>query len=164
MQHDYKDRSLQMPYIFAVLYDPQVNLSTALHCGLVAFTEMPAMGLHTFTFTAETLIDELSIVKPPEDDSDCEIFYKKTLSLQNPPYTFYSYHLASLPIADLRPCDTNASTDAWCTSQVLLQYGSYVVSGMETKHKMEKIDILILEGAIVGAIQFFMWFLGIFTA
>jgi hypothetical protein len=154
---------LQIPYVFGAVYDPRIDLVQALRCGLVAFTEIPAMGSNTFTITAESITDALNQVKPSDDDTLCQSFYKDTLTMDDPPYISYSFHLASMPTSDLSVCDTHISSDAYCISQVLLRYGSRVVSSMESRHGIEKIDILIFEGAIVGAIQFFMWFLSIFT-
>jgi hypothetical protein len=158
---DYTKYLLQSPYIFAALYDCRIDLATALHCGLISLTEIPALASNTFTITMETITDKLNHVQPTEDKPRCQKFYQETLNLENPPYTAYSFHLSSMPITDMSQCDINATADAECISQVLLRFGGWVVGSMESKPGIEKTDILINEGAIVGAIGFFMTFLGI---
>ena len=65
-----------------------------------------------------------------------------------------------MPLSNPDLCDSSANSDATCTSQALLRYGTRVVRAMESKRGMGKVDILVNEGAIVGAIQFFAWILG----
>ncbi|KAI1623189.1 hypothetical protein EDD37DRAFT_610501 [Exophiala viscosa] len=163
LEHDYSPQLLQTPYIFAAIYDPRIDLATALHCGLVAFTEIPAMGTNTITLSAQHVTDDLGIVKPPDDKTTCSKIYTSALTMKNPPYTSYSFKLGSMPTSNLSTCDTKLNSNAFCISQVLLRYGSRVVSRMESVPGIAKTDILIAEGAIVGAVQFFMWFFGIFA-
>ncbi|KAI1611951.1 hypothetical protein EDD36DRAFT_439843 [Exophiala viscosa] len=128
LEGDYTAQMLQIPYIFAVIYDPRIDLATALHCGLVAFTEIPAMGANTITLSAQHVTDDLGVVKPSDDKSTCSKIYTSALTMKNPPYTSYSFRLGSMPTSDLSICDTKLSSNASCISQVLLRYGSRVVS------------------------------------
>lgn len=152
------------PYVFAALYDPRIDVTKALHCGLIAFTEIPAMGSNTFTIFAETIKDTLGYVKPEKsnDDADCEKFYTQVLSMDNSPYTSYTFNLASLPTTNMKYCDLNGNASASCVSQVLIRYGSRVVRAMESKRGRSSLEILVDEGAIVGGIQFFLWFFGLY--
>lgn len=121
------------------------------------------MGWNTLTLTAEYITDTLSKVKPSTDDDDCETFFTNTLSKTNPPYTAYNFQLASMATLDLSPCDTSSDPNASCISQVLLRYGSRAVSSISSKHGVDATEMLTDAAAIAGAVQFFMWFLSIFT-
>jgi len=153
------------PYVFAVIYDTRVNLADALRCGLLSLTEIPAMGSTTFTIFAESMTDKLGYVRPPASSNDqaCENFYTETLRM-NPPYNSYTFNMASLPNTDLASCDTsNGNSGAFCICQVLIRYGSRVVRSMESVRGMTRLEIFINEGAVVGGIQFFMWFFSLYV-
>lgn len=164
IQNRYQDRNLMSPYVFAVMYDTRVNLTDALRCGLLSLTEIPAMGSTTFTIFAETMTDRFGYVKPAasSDNQTCESFYTETLSM-DPPYTFYTFNMASLPNTDLASCDVSNNSAAFCICQVLIRYGSRVVRGMESARGTTSLDIFIMEGAVVGGIQFFMWFFSLYV-
>jgi len=138
-------------------------LAKAVHCGLIAFTEMPAMGSTTFTMSATNITDTLGMISPPTNEIVCQNYYREVLSYENPPYTAYTFHMASMPVTDLSVCDISVNPGNKCLSQVILRYGTRAVSSMESKPGIEKQQILIDEGAIVGAIQFFMWFLSLYV-
>lgn len=155
--------AVQMPFIHAVLFDPRIDLAKGLRCGLVSLTEIPALASNTFTITAETILDTLEVIQSAEAQPECISFYTTTLAMTNPPYTAYFFNLASVPLSDPSLCDSSANVEAICTSQALLRYGTRVVRAMKSKRGMGKVDILVNEGAIVGAIQFFAWILGLFS-
>jgi hypothetical protein len=151
---------MQMPFIHATLFDSRVDLSEALRCGLIALTEIPALASNTFTITAESTHDILGVIQPSNAQPGCREFYAQTLAMKNPPYTSYSFNLGSMPLSDSNLCDSSANSDAVCTSQALLRYATRMIRTMESKRGMGKVDILVNEGAIVEAIQFFAWILG----
>jgi hypothetical protein len=151
---------MQMPFIHAILFDPRISLEKALSCGLVALTEIPALASNTFAITAESTLDTPGVIQPSSAQSGCRDFYTQTFAMNNPPYTSYSFNLGSMPLSNPKLCDSSVNPDAICTSQALLRYGTRVVRAMESKRGMGKVDILVNEGAIVGAIQFFAWILG----
>jgi hypothetical protein len=163
LKRDYTEQAMQTPYLFAALFDPRVDLGSALDCGLVALTEIPALASNTFTITANYISDTLQMVHSSGDQTACKEFYAKTLALKEPPYTSYAFHLGSMTTLAPNTCDTAIAATASCVSQVILRFGTHIVSKMESRHGMDKIDILLFEGAVVGAIQFFAWFIGIFT-
>jgi hypothetical protein len=104
------------------------------------------------------------MITAPETPETCAKFFASTLSKEDEPYLSYSFHLSTMALSDISLCDTNNSATASCVSQAIIRFGSHAVNEIESKHSMEKTDILINEGAIVGAIQFFAWFFAILSS
>jgi hypothetical protein len=162
LQHDYT-YGLQ-PYIFVVLYDSRIDLATALHCGLLDLTRVPALASNALTITAQTSSDSRNVIKAAYDEERCQPFFYNTLSLEHPPYTSYSFNLESMGISNTSLCDRNAVSGGSCISETLLRFGTGFVNGMESKPGIGSTEILINEGAIVGTVQFFMSYLSIYYA
>ena len=119
-------------------------------------TEQPALGSTTYTID-EILhtFDDIGKITSASNDSVCVDLTSKIYALPDGGYRTYKYHISSSGISDASSCDTipNATT-TYCVSQILVRYGSFVVSSMESKHGMEKKDMLIEIGAIVGAVAY----------
>jgi hypothetical protein len=160
----YSPQAAWTPYIFAAIYDPRIDLANALDCGLVALTEIPALASNTFTVIAQKTVDTLGMIPAPETPEICAGFYASTLSKDDEPYLSYSFHLSTMVLSNISLCDSSNSPTTSCVSQAIIRFGSHVVNEIESKHSIEKTDILINEGAIVGAIQFFAWFFGILSS
>jgi hypothetical protein len=151
---------MKIPYLFTALFNPRIDLGLS---GFVALTEVPALASNTFIGTVATILDTLQFTSPTKNQPICKDFYARTLNMTDPPYMSYAYHLGFMPISDPTLCDTHLNTSASCVSQMILRYDNHGLNMMESKHGKEKTDILIFMGAIVGAIQFFALFLGIFS-
>lgn len=80
-------------------------------------------------------------------------------------YTSWSFTLdSSLPNPDLASCDVvKNGKDAICESQVVIGYSTQMVQRVTSSPGLSKLDIWLNAGAIVGGVQFFVWFLGTFA-
>lgn len=56
-------------------------------------------------------------------------------------------------------CDVAKNASAQCPLQINLNYGSQFVLTRTSAHSVSKLEIWLNIGAIVGAIQFFAWFI-----
>lgn len=119
------------------------------------------MGSTTFTMSVENITDTLGLVAPPDNDTECLDYYKTVLAY-DPPYKADRFNMASMPVSDLSACDTSVTRGGKCISQVILRYGTRAVSGTTSVRGKDEVGILLDEGALVGAVQFFMWFLGMY--
>ena len=129
VEHDYHDQFLLGPYIFVAAYDPRLDLARAVHCGLVTFQRVPALASNALTLSASTISDPRRYITPA---SDCQDFYRQTLSLQDPPYTSYSFSLGSIMVRDISFCDLNVSSSASCVSEALLRFDSKIVTNLKS--------------------------------
>ncbi|KAK5193369.1 hypothetical protein LTR99_006921 [Exophiala xenobiotica] len=164
VEHDYTKNFLLSPYIFVAIYDPRMNLSRAVSCGLVTFARVPALASNLFTLSASTMSDPRKYVSSAVDDHDCQKFYTDTLCLQHPPYTTYSFGLGSTMISNQSYCDRHTyPSNASCMTEAILRYDTKIVTSMTTEPGISRTTILLNEGAVVGAVQFFMFFIGMLT-
>lgn len=164
VEHGYTNTFLLSPYIFVAVYDPRIDLSKAVSCGLVTFARVPALASNLFTLSASMISDPRKYVSSAVDDDDCHRFYVDTLSMKHPPYTSYSFGLGSTMISDQTYCDRYAyPNNATCMTEAILRYDTKIVTSMKTQPGLSRTTILLNEGAVVGAVQFFMFFIGMLT-
>jgi hypothetical protein len=161
--NDYGASALYLPYLFAAIYDSRIPLDIAIDCGLVGLTEIPALGSNSFTILASRTTDRLGMMEPPPEPAGCMKLYTDTFTMSGPPYTSYDFHLSSTGVHDPSSCDADISANNTCFSQAIIRYGTHSVTTRESAPGIEKIQILTDEGAIVGAVQFFLYFLGVFS-
>jgi hypothetical protein len=107
--------------------------------------------------------DTLGLIKPPNAYGLSGDFYKRAFAL-DPPYTTYYTQATSIvtgPSAQL--CNSTTGPYIGCPTVMTFKFGSLAASTMTSIPGNEKLDIWLNAGAIVGAVQFFAWFLGIFN-
>jgi hypothetical protein len=75
------------------------------------------------------------------------------------------YSPTVIPVNTANACRTgNESTIMQCNSEFRFLFNSYVINTMESIPGIQKGEIWMNAGAIVGAVQFFVWFLTIFNS
>lgn len=141
------------------------DLEDSLQCGFLGWTEVPALGSNTYTID-ETFrtFDDLDKVEPLNESAVCKDLTTKLYKLDQG-YQTYRYHLSSSGTSNGSVCDvsaTNSTTLESCVSQVLIRYGTFMVSSMWSIHGMEQKDMLIDIGAIVGAVAYITSYLTFF--
>jgi hypothetical protein len=137
----------------------------AFDCRILGWTELPALGSNTFAIEAVRTSDKLGIIQKALDlNTTCQKFVSWVYSLDNPPYTTYRMALSSSGTSYGNICDIGPTGEVnqSCISQVIVRYNSFMVSTVESAPGITKVDILINQQAIVGAVAFFGWFLIIF--
>lgn len=112
--------------------------------------------------TAERILDTLEMIHGPQFPARCAAFYKNSLSLPGLPYMSFGFSISTEKVV------TNISTSKLCSSDICvaemeLSYASHTVRTMESTPGIDKPTIWLNCSAIVGAVQFFAWFLGIFN-
>lgn len=144
------------------MYDYRIgNLTTAIDCGLIGLTEIPALASSTFRFSSAYLTDEKGMIDLSNATDDCRDAYKQAFELKNAPYTTYTFHIASMPVSDASLCDTTLNPTAQCIMQSILRIDKPVIEGMESVPGVERADIWLNVAAIVGGVQFLCWFIGV---
>jgi hypothetical protein len=131
----------------------------ALECGIVALSEMPALGSTTFSVTPYAVDDTLNALKLP--DGTCRDIY-------NNGQTHIEYTNQATSTGDLTSvsCDTSSSSydpNHDCISQVIIRYATTYMTKRSSKRSKENTDILVDIGGIVGGVCFVFWYLGIFA-
>lgn len=64
----------------AVLFDPRINLTDAIGCGLVQRIEIPSPATNLIYVTAESTLDTLGMIHASQFPTRCAAFYKDSLS------------------------------------------------------------------------------------
>jgi hypothetical protein len=167
ISQSYNTSSPQYPTLYSIMYDPRLTFNdfkAALQCGILGWTEQPALGSNTYTIdeTVRTF-DELGKISPSSNEPLCTDLTARIYALEEG-YAAYRYHLSSSGAFNATACDLNGTDSIAqpCTSQVLIRYGSFKVSSMKSVPGMEKVQMLIDVGAIVGAVAYVGWYLTIF--
>ena len=111
--------------------------------------------------SVQRITDDIGIFEPPTQD--CTRFYRKTLSVSGSPYRSYSLNTFNEVNYDASTCASEKDGSGSCTSTVSLIIGSKIVNTIESTHGIDGLTIWLNAGAIVGGVQFFAWFLGIFN-
>ena len=110
--------------------------------------------------------DTLGLIKVPAlkaaNQISCADFYKKAFAL-DPPYTSYAQTTFTGGEYVLSECDTASGPSNQCPQTISFEFGSLAASTLESVPGNEQLDVWLNAGAIIGAIQFFDWFLGIFN-
>jgi len=159
LQRSYLEQAVQTPYLFSAMYDSRIeDLPNAIDCGLISLTEIPALASSTFKFTSAYITDEKGKIDLSSATEACRNVYEKAFELKNPPYTAYTFHIASMPISDATLCDTNLNPAAQCVMQSILRVDKPVIAGMESVPGVERAEIWLNVAAIVGGVQFLCWF------
>lgn len=143
------------------MYDARLpDLGKAIDCGLIALTEIPALASNTLMFTASYIIDDRDMIfKSLDLPGTCEDTFRSAYELHDPPYTSYSFHIATMPITDTSLCDTSKNSEASCVQQNILRLEKHVIDQMESKPGVEPKDIWLNVAAIVGGVQFLAWWI-----
>lgn len=146
-----------MIFLQVAIFDPRINLTDAVNCGLVQLVQVPHAATNIFYITAEQITDTLGMIVPPPTEG-CAALYKEALSQEASPYMSFAVSISSEYGGNSSVCKSDA-----CVSTAVFSYASHVVHTMTSKHGIDQLTIWLNCGAIVGAVQFFAWFLGIFN-
>ncbi|KAK0249998.1 hypothetical protein LTS09_014878 [Friedmanniomyces endolithicus] len=183
----YKTLAPQDPTLYSMMYDPRMtqdDLEAALACNLLGWTEQPALGSTTYTIEEMvTIKDDRGILLSNNGGADKSVPMSKSLQQENAQksdttctaitkklhgfpdgYRTFRYHLSSSGTSFSNICDFNGTTQVAqaCISQVLIRYGSFRTSSIESVPGKEKKDMMLDIAAIVGAVAYVGWFLTIF--
>jgi len=120
------------------MYDARLSdLGTAIDCGLVALTEVPALASNTLTFTPYYFNDELNMTSFTSASTTCQQVFREALELENPFSTAYSFRIASTPIADTTACDVSLTSSTSCIMQTILRSEGSIIQSMESVPSVE---------------------------
>jgi hypothetical protein len=147
-------------------FDPRLDFDESRQCDLSTATAIKILSSNSFTLTAMLTTDTLGLIKAPAlkaaNQSSCADFYRKAFAL-DPPYTSYAHITSTGGGYVLSDCDTASGPSNKCSQMISFQFGSLAASTLESVPGIDQLDIWLNAGAIVGAVQFFAWFLGIFN-
>jgi hypothetical protein len=162
----YNTPAPQNPTLYSIMFDARLtptNFTNAIKCGLLGWTEQPALGSSTYTIDEiRRTSDKLDMIKPQDDTPECKALTKLVYALPGG-YKRYRYRLSSSGTAFGYVCDRSSPQySQFCTSQVVIRFGSFVASSMTSVHGISKTEILLDISAILGAVSYITWFLTIF--
>jgi hypothetical protein len=153
----------QNPYLYFVIFDSAWSLTMfqdALDCGIIALSEMPALGSTTLGIDPYE-VEDSDLKALSFANSTCRYLY----DTHEPPL-FFKSQLASTGVLSSVACDTsstNYDSNHDCISQVIIRYETTYLTKYSSRRKKESNDILIDIGGIVGGVSFICWFFGIFA-
>lgn len=138
-------------------FDPQLDLADAFSCSMAFSLNFQSPQTVSFYVEAQRISDKLGLLQAPAYPEMCAGLYKRSLS-RTSPYLAYTASLStySSNVTDL--CGDSSN----CHNQAFIQFKSSTVNSLTSVHGITKLEIVLNAGAIVGAVQFFTWFLGIF--
>ena len=103
------------------------------------------------------------MIVPPATEK-CVAMYKEALSQEAAPYMAFGFSISTEASgASDSGNDSSVCVKDACVSTATFGYASNVVHTLESRHGIDRLTIWLNCGAIVGAVQFFAWFLGIFS-
>ncbi|RAL12543.1 uncharacterized protein BO97DRAFT_424626 [Aspergillus homomorphus CBS 101889] len=154
----YNTAAPQNLYIHVVLADRRLNIDKGIHCGILALTEVPALGSTTLTIEAEGILDEHGRIEWANESC-------KDLVKFQPPLLRFSFHIRSTGTSYANACDMGLGHSVHpCISQIVIRYESFLESTVRSVPGIEILDIQLNEGAIVGAVLIIGYFVGIFNS
>jgi hypothetical protein len=159
----YNTKNPQGSTLYVALYDHRLSsddLRLAFDCGIMGWTEIPALGSNTFTITASRIHDKFGQINV-KHDPNCHNFTSQTYAKHDPPYTTYRFHLGSSGSVNSSICDVGLTGMAQdrCLTQMLIRYETFLVSTDTTARKIDKTGILLNISSILGAVAFIAAFL-----
>ncbi len=144
--------------MYVAVGDPSIDLADGIRCGVIALTEVPALGSTTITITAQEVVDAVGKQEWPLDEC------KQIFSSQDNPYLRYQYSIAGTGTSNGSFCDASqGSNGGSCLSQLIVRYASFITSHIESEHGKTPLDIWIEEAAIVGAVLTLGYFVTVFN-
>lgn len=152
------------PIMSIVAFDPRLQIDDILRCGIQQQKVVNTFAQVYFSITASRMSDTFNtITAPNEFQSNCTQTFRNLVSDPVSPFTMYDMALTgSVSTTNgsyVQDCDVAINPSARCLSEVSLNYGSQVISNRRTGPSIEKLDIWLNAGAVVGAVQFLTWFL-----
>jgi hypothetical protein len=153
------------PTMILSAFDPRLSLAEVALCSIVQTSLVNAFAQNNFLMTVSQLKDPRSkMVRPPVMDPICERAYR-LLETANPPIASYDLRLTSSQTTNANfseECVVGQTPDQTCVGGYSIVYSSQFVTTQISVPGKSKQDIWIDCGAIVGAVQFFAWFLFVF--
>ncbi|KPI45040.1 uncharacterized protein AB675_2625 [Cyphellophora attinorum] len=153
------------PTMILSAFDPRLSLAEVALCSIVQTSLVNAFAQNNFQMTVSQLKDPRSkMVRPTVMDPICERAYH-LLETANPPIANYDLRLTSSQTTNgnfSEECVIGQTPDQTCMGGFSLVYSSQFVTTQISVPGKSKQDIWIDCGAIVGAVQFFAWFLFVF--
>lgn len=98
-------------------------------------------------------------MRTPDLNQSCADYFTRALANPRPPYTLYSPSVSSTHYTT-NTCDVSIYPDGEeCYTLMAVHFATNFVQTTQTVHGISKLDIWLNIGAIVGAVQFFAYFL-----
>jgi hypothetical protein len=151
-----------------VFFDSRLGLLETVQCDLDTFASVDSLSSPTFTVTPRLTTDTLGLIKIPiqkrTSHNSCPDVYRSAFST-DPPYTSYAQASSLYGTGHvLNNCtSTSANNPKGWLATMTFSWRSLAAKTMESVPGNEELDIWLNAGAIVGAVQLFAWFLGMFN-
>lgn len=114
--------------------------------------------------TVSRTSDFLGKIDTTRLNDTCGALARKLYSQKKPGYSTYLFDISSSGAVNGELCDVGPTGQAPpCITELLLRYQTFSVPILSSIPGIKKTDILISEGAIVGAVAFFLMFFAFFA-
>jgi hypothetical protein len=138
-----------------------------IQCSIVQVSVPAAFTVSSYVMKVSQLSDPRRKMKPlgPVPDSVCDRVYNDLLPNADPPLSIFDLSLtsATATVPDFaESCDVTVNASSSCITSAQLIYGTQFVNVQKSVPGKSMQDIWIDCGAIVGAVQFFAWFLYVY--
>lgn len=154
------------PLTIIAAYDSRLTIEEVVLCNLVQVQTPLAFASNMYLLSMSQISDPQRKMAPPEDyDPACERVYNDLLPHADPPLTIFDLSLmSSVPTSSniTEDCNIGIDPSASCLTLAAVTYGTQFVTTQRSVPGKSKQDIWIDCGAIVGAVQFFVWFAVVF--
>jgi hypothetical protein len=155
------------PFLSLAVFDPRLTVREMIQCSIVQVSVPAAFTVSSYVMKVSRLSDRRRKMRPPTltPDSVCDRVYNDLLPNADPPLSIFDLSLTSstTTVSDFaEECDVRLDADAGCITSAQLIYGTQFVSVQRSVPGKSMQDIWIDCGAIVGAVQFFAWFLYVY--
>ena len=146
-------------------FDPRLTLREVMLCGIVQTSPVNAFAQNNMLMSVSTLSDpRRKMVRPSTIEPACERVYG-LLETASPPIAQYDLRVTSSQSTTTnfsQECKAGEVPGLTCLGGFVLAYSSQFITTQVSMPGKSKEDIWIDCGAIVGAVQFFSWFLLVF--
>lgn len=141
--------------IEAVLFNPRINLTDAIACGLVRTFEIPSPATNLLYVDAVRFLDPLGMIHAPPSPARCAAFFKDSLSAPGLPHMSFGYNISTTDIVSNISSPGGVYKSAIRPNSISLAYASHTVRTLESTPGIDKLIIWLNCSGIVGAVQVF---------
>lgn len=134
-------------------------------CGLVGLATLPVFATTYVDLQLTETQDPWELLHDPTRPVVCAEAHSKLVAKSTDPYRSWSWALNAMSLTDVNTCDVATHGDgAICRTTAAISYSTKMKISASSGPGISVLDIWINAGSIVGGVQFFFWFLTLFSA
>ena len=153
-------------YQNVMLYDSRItNLTRAWTCGLIGSPRVPAFDGNYITMALTQMQDQADMFELPSRNKECGAARKALFPTPQSVYNSWSWSFSTSQSPNHTYCDrVKSGLNSYCRSSMVLSYESQLIQSVRSRPGTTRLEIWLNAGSIIGGVQFFFWFLTMFSA